>query len=44
VLQRLSGTRKAEHARDVEAAADALELLLDHDFDEAQRRVNGARG
>jgi PTH1 family peptidyl-tRNA hydrolase len=44
VLQHLSGTRKAEHARDVEAAADALELLLDHDFDEAQRRVNGARG
>ncbi|MGC1418498.1 MAG: aminoacyl-tRNA hydrolase [Acidimicrobiales bacterium] len=44
VLQRLTGARKVEHLRDVEAAADALELLLDYDFDEAQRRVNGARG
>ncbi|MGA2295495.1 MAG: aminoacyl-tRNA hydrolase [Acidimicrobiales bacterium] len=44
VLQRLTGARKADHLRDVEAAADALELLLDYDFDEAQRRVNGARG
>lgn len=44
VLQRLTGARKAAHAADLERAADAIEVLLDYDFDEAQRRVNGVRG
>lgn len=43
VLRRPTGSRKLALARDVEAAADALEMLLDYDFDEAQRRVNGTR-
>lgn len=43
VLRRPTGARKLALARDVEAAADALEMLLDYDFDEAQRRVNGSR-
>ena len=43
VLRRPTGSRKLSLARDVEAAADALEMLLDYDFDEAQRRVNGTR-
>jgi hypothetical protein len=44
VLQRLTGARKQALLDDVAAAADAVEMLLDYDFDEAQRRVNGARG
>jgi PTH1 family peptidyl-tRNA hydrolase len=44
VLQRLTGARKQALLDDVAAAADAIEMLLDYDFDEAQRRVNGARG
>jgi PTH1 family peptidyl-tRNA hydrolase len=40
VLQRPTGARKAALASSVEAAADALELVLDHDFDDAQQRVN----
>jgi PTH1 family peptidyl-tRNA hydrolase len=43
VLKRLTGARKEALALDVSAAADAIELLLDLDFDDAQRRVNGAR-
>lgn len=43
VLQRLTGAHKVALAADVSAAADALETLLDFDFAEAQRRVNGAR-
>jgi PTH1 family peptidyl-tRNA hydrolase len=44
VLQRPTGARKAALAQDVANAADAIEMLLDYDFDEAQRRVNGVRG
>ena len=44
VLQRPTGARKEALAVDVSDAADAIELLLDYDFDDAQRRVNGARG
>ena len=44
VLQRPTGARKVALAVDVSGAADAIELLLDYDFDDAQRRVNGARG
>jgi len=43
VLQRPTGVRKLELAATVSAAADALETVLDYDFDEAQRRVNGSR-
>jgi PTH1 family peptidyl-tRNA hydrolase len=43
VLKRPTGARKLALAHDVAAAADALENLLDYDFDDAQRRVNGAR-
>lgn len=43
VLRRPSGARKAALALDVAAAADAIEVLLDYDFEDAQRRVNGAR-
>lgn len=42
VLKRPSGARREELATNVAAAADALETLLDFDFEEAQRRVNGA--
>ncbi|MHB1208139.1 MAG: aminoacyl-tRNA hydrolase [Acidimicrobiales bacterium] len=42
VLKRPSGARREELAANVAAAADALETLLDFDFEEAQRRVNGA--
>lgn len=43
VLRRPTGQRKLALVRDVESAADALESLLDDGFEEAQRRVNGAR-
>ena len=44
VLKRPTGARKLAHATDVSSAADAIEVLLDYDFGDAQRRVNGARG
>lgn len=44
VLRRPTGARKAALSADVANAADAIEILLDYDFDQAQRRVNGARG
>lgn len=40
VLKRPTGARRKELAEHVAAAADALETLLDFDFEEAQRRVN----
>ena len=43
VLQRPTGARRATLRADVERAADALELLLNYDFDDAQQRVNAAR-
>jgi PTH1 family peptidyl-tRNA hydrolase len=42
VLQRPTGRQGEELARHVEAGADAIEMLLEFDFDEAQRRVNGS--
>jgi PTH1 family peptidyl-tRNA hydrolase len=44
VLTPLVGKHRTGHLEHVAAAADALEMLLDTDFDEAQRRVNGTRG
>lgn len=43
VLKRLTGERKVAYERDVAAGAEALAILLDTDFDEAQRRINGPR-
>ncbi len=43
VLQRATGARKVALAGFVADAADAIETLLDYDFEPAQRRVNGAR-
>jgi peptidyl-tRNA hydrolase, PTH1 family len=40
VLQRPTGARKAALGGVVEAAADALELVLDYEFEDAQQRVN----
>jgi len=40
VLQRPTGSRKTALAGVVEAAADALELVLDYEFEDAQQRVN----
>ena len=40
VLQRPSGARKLAAAEFVAAAADALEILLDYEFEDAQQRVN----
>jgi peptidyl-tRNA hydrolase, PTH1 family len=42
VLRRPTGKQRESMAVDVALAADALETLLDVDFDEAQRRVNGS--
>ncbi len=42
VLHRLAGKRREAHDVDVALAADAIETLLDYDFEEAQRRVNGS--
>ncbi len=42
VLRRPSSTGRAALQAEVERAADAIDLLLDHGFDEAQRRVNGS--
>jgi peptidyl-tRNA hydrolase, PTH1 family len=44
VLRRPVGARKAALAADVARAADAIDHLIDYDFDEAQRRVNQTRG
>ena len=40
VLQRPTGARKLAMAEYVAAAADALETLLDYEFEDAQQRVN----
>jgi PTH1 family peptidyl-tRNA hydrolase len=40
VLQRPTGARKLAMAEFVTAAADALEILLDYEFEDAQQRVN----
>jgi PTH1 family peptidyl-tRNA hydrolase len=40
VLQRPTGARKLALAESVAAAADALEIVLDYDFEDAQQRVN----
>jgi len=42
VLRRPTGARKEALQQDVARACDALELLLDYDFEEAQRRVNAS--
>jgi len=44
VLRPPKGATKDQVARDVEAAAGAIETLLDTDFEEAQRQINGPRG
>jgi len=44
VLRKPTGARKEALQRDVVSAADAIEMLLDYDFIDAQARVNGARG
>jgi PTH1 family peptidyl-tRNA hydrolase len=44
VLKRPTGARRLAQADTIASAADAIEFLLDYDFDDAQRRVNGARG
>ena len=43
VLKRPTGARRAEVAADVARAADALEVLLETDFDSAQRQINAGR-
>lgn len=43
VLQRATGARQVALAGFVADAADAIETLLDYDFEPAQQRVNGAR-
>jgi hypothetical protein len=40
VLQRPTGARKLALAESVAAAADAIEIVLDYDFEDAQQRVN----
>jgi PTH1 family peptidyl-tRNA hydrolase len=40
VLQRPTGARKLAAAEFVAAAADALEILLDYEFEDAQQRVD----
>ena len=41
VLRRPTGARREAQSIDVGLAADAIEALLDYDFEEARRRVNG---
>jgi len=43
VLKRPTGGRRSDLAADVARAADALELLVDSDFEAAQRQINAAR-
>jgi peptidyl-tRNA hydrolase, PTH1 family len=40
VLQRPTGARKLALAESVVAAADAIEVVLDYEFEDAQQRVN----
>lgn len=40
VLQRPTGARKLALAESVAAAADAIEIVLDYEFEDAQQRVN----
>ncbi len=40
VLQRPTGARKLALAASVVAAADAIEIVLDYEFEDAQQRVN----
>lgn len=40
VLRKPTGQQREQMALDVSAAADAIEVLLDYDFDEAQQRIN----
>ena len=42
VLRRPSGARREAQRVDVELAADAIETLMDYDFEEARRLVNGS--
>jgi PTH1 family peptidyl-tRNA hydrolase len=42
VLRRPAGKGREAMDADVERAADAIETILDYDFDESQRRVNGS--
>jgi PTH1 family peptidyl-tRNA hydrolase len=42
VLRRPSGARREAQLVDVELAADAIETLMDFDFDEARLRINGS--
>jgi PTH1 family peptidyl-tRNA hydrolase len=42
VLHRPSGARRDAQQIDVELAADAIETLMNYDFEEARRRVNGS--
>ncbi|HVA70091.1 MAG TPA: aminoacyl-tRNA hydrolase [Acidimicrobiales bacterium] len=42
VLRRPSGARREAQHLDVELAADAIETLMEYDFEEARRRVNGS--
>jgi PTH1 family peptidyl-tRNA hydrolase len=44
VLRRPTGERKLALQRDTEAAANALATLIDDDFEQAQRVINGQRG
>lgn len=43
VLRRPTGERRRELGEHVALAADAIELIIDSGFDEAQRRVNAGR-
>jgi len=43
VLKRPTGGRRSVLVADVARAADALELLVDSDFETAQRQINAAR-
>ncbi len=42
VLRRGSAKQREAVAADVARAADAIEIVMDYDFDEAQQRVNGS--
>lgn len=42
VLRRPSGSNRLELTETLELAADAIDALVDYDFAEAQRRVNGS--
>ena len=42
VLRRPTGKGREAMDADIARAADAIETILDYDFDEAQRRVNGS--